>query len=79
MQGTIARWGNSLALRLSKRITEDANLTEGAKVEIQVHGYRIVITPARPRYRLRDLLKGHKRSMRHGEFDWGSAAGKEEL
>lgn len=78
MQGTIAKWGNSLALRLPRSVAADAGLTEGSAVALRVEGKKLVVTHARPRYRLADLLARHKPRHRHAEVDWGEKRGKEE-
>jgi antitoxin MazE len=56
METHISRWGNSLAIRLPRRIAERAGLAEGTPVDITVEGGSLRITPAAPRYRLDDLL-----------------------
>ena len=55
MQVQVARWGNSLGLRIPKDIASRAGLREGARVEVETEGDRIIITPARRRYVLADL------------------------
>lgn len=78
MQATIAKWGNSLALRLPRRVAEDARLAEGTTVDLQVEGDRLVVIPARPKYRLADLLVKHTEAHKHEETDWGPPQGREE-
>jgi antitoxin MazE len=56
MRATVAKWGNSLALRLPRGIAGDADLTEGTVVDLAVEGGRIVVTPARAPVKLSDLL-----------------------
>lgn len=77
MQGRISRWGNSLALRLPKTLTSDVRLHEGSAVEVTVENNALVVRPARPRYRLTELLSMEE-PTRNAEIDWGQAAGKEE-
>ncbi|MBM3570617.1 MAG: AbrB/MazE/SpoVT family DNA-binding domain-containing protein [Alphaproteobacteria bacterium] len=77
MHGAVARWGNSLALRLPKSVAQHAGLTEGSAVRIEVEADRLVIRPARKRYRLADLLAKETRRKRHGEESWGPRRGKE--
>jgi antitoxin MazE len=55
MQVRVARWGNSLGLRIPKDIAQRAGLREGARVDVDVEGDRIVVSPARPRYVLTEL------------------------
>ena len=77
MQVQIARWGNSLGLRIPKDIALRSGLRQGARVEVEADGDRVIISPARPRYVLADLLKGMTpRAMREA-FDWGSDKGRE--
>jgi antitoxin MazE len=78
MPTAIAKWGNSLALRLPKHAVEEANLKEGAAVDVEVKDGTLVIRPARKKYKLSDLLANHKRKHRHEEIDWGSKQGEEE-
>jgi antitoxin MazE len=47
MQVQVARWGNSLGLRIPKDIARRAGLREGSHVEIEAEGERIIISPAR--------------------------------
>jgi len=77
MQTAIARWGNSLALRLPRNVVQDAHLHEGATVELRVEGETIVVRPARPKYRLAELLSQLKPSHQHEETDWGEPRGEE--
>ena len=87
MQVQVARWGNSLGLRIPKDIARQAGLREGARVDVEAQGSRIIISPARPRYVLADLLKGMTpegmtpegmtpEAMREA-FDWGADKGRE--
>lgn len=73
----IARWGNSLGLRLPKAVALEAHLDEGDTVEVSVKGGAIVVTAARPTYSLDRLVAKITPRNRHGEADWGSPAGHE--
>ena len=77
MQVQIARWGNSLGLRIPKDLAAQAGLRAGARVELAAEGDRIVITPARRRYALRDLLQGVTPEAMREAFDWGPDKGRE--
>ncbi len=77
MQATISRWGNSLGLRIPKDIAAALGLADGARVELQAEADRIVISVARPRYRLADLLVGMTPEAMHDAFDWGPDIGRE--
>ena len=79
MRGQIQKWGNSLALRIPKRLAQEAGLGQSMAVELRVEGGQIVITPLRPaRYQLDELLAGIGLGQLHGETDWGKPQGQEE-
>jgi antitoxin MazE len=77
MQVQVARWGNSLGVRIPKQIAERAGIREGARVDIEAEAERIVITRARPRYRLAELLRGMTPEAVREAFDWGRDRGRE--
>lgn len=77
MQGSIAKWGNSLALRLPKQLAASAKLFEGTQVELKVEGDSLVVRSVRPKYKLADLLEQVKQGDRETETDWGTAKGEE--
>lgn len=56
MRTEIARWGNSLALRLPRPIAIQVGIVEGTAVEIKVEDDQLVVRPALPRYSLDGLL-----------------------
>jgi antitoxin MazE len=78
MATTIAKWGNSLAVRLPRDVVAESRLREGAKLDVRVEGGSLVLTPARPRYRLEDLLAQMKPEHKQEEADWGGPRGTEE-
>ena len=77
MQVQVCRWGNSLGLRIPKDIAIRTGLREGARVDIEADGDRIIIAPARPRYVLAELLKGMTPEAMREAFDWGPDKGRE--
>lgn len=79
MQARITRWGNSLGVRIPKQIAGRLGLAEGARVNIEAEGNRVVISPARPRYALKDLLVGMTPRAMHKAFDWGPDLGRESV
>lgn len=79
MQVQVARWGNSLGVRIPKEIAGRAGLAEGSRVEIALEKGQIVLSPARPRYRLEDLLQGVSRRAMREAFDWGPDVGREKV
>jgi antitoxin MazE len=58
MQGTIKKWGNSLATRIPKAIAESTDLHFDQLVDIEEVNGKIVITPikAKKEYKLNELL-----------------------
>ncbi|MGE0119759.1 MAG: AbrB/MazE/SpoVT family DNA-binding domain-containing protein [Dongiaceae bacterium] len=77
MRVRVARWGNSLGVRVPKDIAGKAGLKEGATVEIEAKGDRIVISPARRAYTLEDMLEGMTPEAMRDAFDWGGDRGRE--
>lgn len=49
MRATIAKWGNSAALRLPKAVMEELRLKPGQQVDVVVEGNQARITPVAPR------------------------------
>jgi antitoxin MazE len=58
MRTQIAKWGNSLAVRLPRKIAEQAGVAEGSSVELQIIDGQLRVIPARPIYAIDDLLAG---------------------
>ena len=73
----IAKWGNSLAVRIPKAFALEAGLADGEDVEIQVQDGRIVISSSSAAYDLGDLVEGITPENRHQETDWGKPTGGE--
>ncbi len=74
---TVAKWGNSLAIRIPKNVAEKIKLKEGTVISIDVTDNNIVITPEKPRYTLEELLSGASSEDFEGEYDWGETVGEE--
>jgi antitoxin MazE len=78
MTTVVAKWGNSLAIRLPKALAEQVNLKEGTDITFSVSGNSIVITPQqRKKYTLDELLEGMTPDNFHSEIDTGCAVGNE--
>ena len=76
MKTKIARWGNSIAVRLPKRLADELGLAPGRTVELEKEGTRLTIETAMavkiPRYRLEDLLAQIKPGQEPPPYeDWG--------
>ncbi len=79
MYAAVSKWGNSLAVRLPKTITEDAKLQEGTEITIMIERDMVVMRKAKPRYTLAELVEQTKPEHRHGELDKGGPVGREEI
>lgn len=78
MKTRVQKWGNSLALRIPQSFAAEIQLTEGMPVELSLVENRLVIQRlAQPPLTLEDLLKGVTDENIHGEWDTGSAVGRE--
>jgi antitoxin MazE len=76
MKVQVARWGNSLGVRVPKSLAGRVGLKEGASVEMTAEDDRIVISVPRSD-RLAELLRGMTRADVAGAFDWGEDVGRE--
>jgi antitoxin MazE len=78
MATTIAKWGNSLAIRIPQNLAKEINLTEGSEVELVLIDGNLVIKPrTRHRYSLQDLIEAITPENLHHEMDSGVAVGNE--
>ncbi len=77
MQVQLSRWGNSLGMRIPKELATRFALTEGAQVDIEADGERIVISLPRPKYRIEDLVADMTHDNIRQAFDWGPDVGRE--
>lgn len=77
MQLAIAKWGNSLALRLPRHIIEEARLCEGSPVDLIVRDGMVLVTPVRKKFKLEELLAKMDETHKVSEVDWGDAKGEE--
>jgi len=73
----LTKWGNSLGIRLPQPILQQSGWQEGEQVAIIVQDNQIVLTLARPKYTLAELLKDAQPQTQHTEIDWGDAQGTE--
>jgi antitoxin component of MazEF toxin-antitoxin module len=73
----IAQWGNSLGVRLPQAIAQEIGLKAGTIIAISTEGDKIVLSPAKPKYTLQELLKNVSPEQQHNEIDWGEPQGEE--
>jgi antitoxin MazE len=82
MKVKIAKWGNSLGLRLPKAAIEATGLKPGAEVDVTVEGRNLRVSQPLPvtHYRLEDLLAEMDRLGPENEpptVEWGPDRGSE--
>ena len=74
----LAKWGNSLAVRIPRAIVKEARLAEGDRLSLDVAKDGSIVLRSRHRkYSLDQLVAGIKPANRHSETDWGPRRGKE--
>jgi antitoxin MazE len=74
----LAKWGNSLALRIPKAVADSAGLRKGDPVSLRVsEDGELVVSAARRKYKLEALVSRITAKNRHGETDWGKPVGRE--
>lgn len=74
---TISRWGNSLGVRLPQFLARNARLKAGDVLTINLRGDEIVLTPARERPDVDDLISKITAKNRHAAVDFGPDRGNE--
>ena len=80
MQVRIAKWGNSLAVRLPKAVVEDLGLAEGQSVDVAIDKGAVRLSPCSAPVRLSGLIAEAKRlgPAAHPEVvRWGKDVGAE--
>jgi antitoxin MazE len=78
MKTQIAKWGNSMAVRIPKSVAEAAKLRPGDHLEMAVDGSGTVrIRKKKKKPKLNDLIRGITAANLHTETDWGGPEGKE--
>jgi antitoxin MazE len=78
MVATVAKWGNSLAIRLPQHLVKEIQLAEGVEVDLVVVDGNLVIKPrTRKRYSLEKMVSAIAPENLHTEFESRSALGNE--
>jgi antitoxin MazE len=78
MVATVARWGNSLAIRLPQHLAKEIQLNEGVEVDLVVIDGNLVIKPRiRKRYSLEELIAAITPENLHTEIESGIVVGNE--
>jgi antitoxin MazE len=78
MVATVAKWGNSLAIRLPQHLVKEIQLAEGVEVDLVVVDGNLVIKPrTQKRYSLEEMVSAITPENLHTEVKSGSAVGNE--
>ena len=77
MKTTVGKWGNSLAVRIPKAISEELSIDETTELEMSARDGLLILEP-KHRYRLKDMLSEITKDNLHGEIDSGTRTGVEE-
>jgi antitoxin MazE len=78
MDATVAKWGNSLAIRIPQHLAKEIHLTEGSEIDLGVvDGALILKLRSRKRYSLDELVERITPENLHAEIDSGVAVGSE--
>jgi antitoxin MazE len=78
MLSNIAKWGNSLAIRIPQNIAKEIDLAEGSEVALEIIDGNLVLKPSkRKNYSLEELVRKITPENLHGEIDRGAVRGKE--
>ncbi len=75
MQTKVTKWGNSLGIRIPQLLAEQAEISDGAIVEIEIRNEIIQIR--KKKFSLEDLLKDISAENMHKKTDTGFPVGKE--
>lgn len=73
----VVKWGNSQAVRLPKKVLQQANLHEGDELTVHAEAGRIALESTALEITLEKLVAGITPKNRHGEQDWGTRVGNE--
>ncbi|MBU1154695.1 MAG: AbrB/MazE/SpoVT family DNA-binding domain-containing protein [Proteobacteria bacterium] len=78
MAPVVAKWGNSLAVRLPMQVAKRSGIAAGDRVEITTtEAGCVTVSLVRPKYSLRSLVDQITPKNTHGETDWGGPKGGE--
>jgi antitoxin MazE len=75
METTVAKWGNSIAIRIPSAFANGLRIKDGTQVIMEVEKGNIIIR--KKKYDLNELLSKVTPENRHEETDWGNPVGKE--
>ena len=76
MQTKVAKWGNSLGVRIPQWVAEKAEINDGTIVEVSFKDDAIIIIK-KNRLSLEEMLNDITAENLHDELDTGSEVGRE--
>ncbi|MGE0600226.1 MAG: AbrB/MazE/SpoVT family DNA-binding domain-containing protein [Dehalococcoidia bacterium] len=79
MRTKVAKWGNSLAIRIPAAVAEEAAVEDGDVVDLAIRDGAIVISGRKPELRMSDILAAITDENMHEAIDFGPPVGKELL
>jgi antitoxin MazE len=78
MKTHVAKWGNSLAVRIPRHVAAAARFRVGDDLEVEAEGPgKIKLRKQKQRIRLEQLVSKINSENRHHETDWGDPIGNE--
>jgi antitoxin MazE len=78
MGATVAKWGNSLAIRIPQNLAKQIQLGEGDTIDLVIVDGNLVIKPrSRKQYSLDELVSAITPDNLHPEVESGAAMGNE--
>lgn len=77
MKTVIRKWGNSLAVRIPRAISEELEVRCDMPVELSVEKGCLVLRPARREFDLAVLIESITDENLHSEVDTGGPVGRE--
>ncbi|MGC1343726.1 MAG: AbrB/MazE/SpoVT family DNA-binding domain-containing protein [Candidatus Binataceae bacterium] len=77
----VAKWGNSVAIRIPREVADKAGLHEGSEVELKLAGGSVVIRRSKrgaaKKFTAAALVRRITSKNLHAETDWGAPVGDE--
>lgn len=77
MIAKLIKSGNSLAVRIPRAFAKDVGLEEKSVVEMRLEKGKLILTPEKVHYDLKDLVSMITEENIHHEVDFGSPVGNE--
>lgn len=77
MTATVQKWGNSLGVRIPKKIADELDLVNGSEIKLVKKGKKLILEPAEKIPTLEELMASVSLETQHEEVDWGKPEGEE--